>query len=169
MPRFFCENNYTERKLTGNKKQYTITILPGFLVPYSIIPLDDIQEATNRYISNPETNQQTAAFSMHCENTLSFRLHFSRIKNRLSEWIVFITRLLIDLGGEVKGENIKNVQHYENPLQANWKRFKVLVINYFYLYSRIPGAQVIKERFYYQYIHAVLCINKMGLGPWKTN
>ncbi len=165
MPRFFCENNYKERKLTGKKKQYTITILPGFLVPYSIIPLDDIQEATNRYINNPETNQQTAAFSMHCENTLSFRLHFSRIKNRLSEWIVFITRLLIDLGGELKGENIKNVQHYENPLQANWKRFKTLVIDYFQLYSRIPGAQVIKERFYYQYIHSVLCINKMGLGP----
>ncbi len=102
---------------------------------------------------------------MHCENTLSFRLHFSRIKNRLSEWVAFITRLLIDLGGEIKGENIKNVQYYENPLQANWKRYKLIVIEYFLLYSRIPGAQVIKERFYYQYIHAVLCQNKMGLGP----
>jgi len=71
VPRFFCENNYRERVETGEKKPYTITILPGFLVPYSIIPLDAIHEAADRYITDPGTTQQAAAFCMHCENSLS--------------------------------------------------------------------------------------------------
>jgi len=150
---------------TGEKKQYTITILPGFLVPYSIIPLDAIQEATDRYITELGTNQQFAAFIMHCGSTISFRLHFSRIKNRLSEWIAFLIQMLIALGGEIKGEDIKNISYYENPIQAKWKRFKLLVVKYFLFYSGIPGGPVIKERFYYQYIHSVLYRNKMGLGP----
>jgi len=162
-----CENNYIERIETGEKKQYTITILPGFLVPYSIIPLDDIHEAADRYISDPGTNQQSAAFSMHCENPLSFRLHFFRIKNRLSEWIAFIIQLLITLGGEIKTEEVKNTAYYEDPVMAKWKKFNLLVVEYFLLYSRIPGGPVIKEKFYHQYIHTVLCRNKMGLGPWK--
>ncbi len=164
VPRFFCPNNYKKRK-RGKKKQYTITILPGFLVPYSIIPLDAITEAVDRYIKEPGTKQQAAAFIMYCITPLSFRLHFSRIKNRLSGWITFLTQLLITLGGEIKGEDVKNIAYYENPLQAKWKRFKLFVVEYLLLYSRIPGGLVIKERFYYQYIHAVLSHNHMGLGP----
>lgn len=102
---------------------------------------------------------------MHCSNPLSFRLHFSRIKNRLSEWILSVTQLIIAIGGEIKGEDVKNIAYYEDPLQAKWKRFKLFVVEYVLLYSRIPGGPVIKERFYYQYIHAVLCRNRMGLGP----
>ena len=102
---------------------------------------------------------------MHCKSRLSFRLHFSRIKNRLPEWVLFVTQLLITLGAEIKGEGVKNIAYYEDPLQAKWKRFKLFVIEYFLLYSRIPGGQVIKERFYYQYIHTILSHNHMGLGP----
>ena len=102
---------------------------------------------------------------MYCITPLSFRLYFSRIKNRLSGWITFLIQLLITLGGEIKGEDVKNIAYYEDPLQAKWKRFKLIVVEYFLLYSRIPGGLVIKERFYYQYIHAVLNHNYMGLGP----
>ena len=165
MPRFFCENNYRERVETGEKKQYTITILPGFLVPYSIIPLDVIHEAVDRYITDPGTSQQAAAFCMYCENSLSFRLHFLRIRKRLSEWITFLIQLVIALEGEIKREEIKNIAHYENPLQATWKKFNRLSDKYFLLYSMLPKAPVIKERFYHQYIHAVLSCNNMGLGP----
>ncbi|KKM43473.1 hypothetical protein LCGC14_1563030 [marine sediment metagenome] len=102
---------------------------------------------------------------MYCITPLSFRLHFSRIKSRLSGWITFLIQLLITLGGEIKGEDVKNIAYYEDPLQAKWKRYKLIVVEYFLLYSRIPGGLVIKERFYYQYIHAVLSHNHMGLGP----
>ena len=102
---------------------------------------------------------------MHCTCLHSFRLHFSRIKNKLPGWITFLIQLLIAIGGEIKGEDVKNIAYYEDPLQAKWKRFKLIVIEYFLLYSRIPGGTVIKERFYYQYIHVVLNHNHMGLGP----
>lgn len=165
VPRFFCENNYRERVETGEKKPYTITILPGFLVPYSIIPLDAIHEAADRYITDPGTTRQAAAFGMYCENSLSFRLHFLRINNRLSEWIALLIQLVITLGGEIRGEDVKNIAYYEDPLQAKWEKFNLLVVKYFLLYSSIPGGPIIKQRFYHQYIHAVLCRNKMGLGP----
>jgi len=72
VPRFFCENNYRERVKTGEKKQYTLTILPGFLVPYSIIPLDVIHEAVDRYINESVATQQASAFCiMMKENNLT--------------------------------------------------------------------------------------------------
>ncbi|RLC35657.1 MAG: hypothetical protein DRH33_08295, partial [Candidatus Nealsonbacteria bacterium] len=88
-----------------------------------------------------------------------------RINNRLAGWIAFLIQLLITLGGEIKGEDVKNIAYYEDPLQAKWEKFNLVVVKYFLLYSRIPGGSIIKQRFYHQYIHAVLCRNKMGLGP----
>lgn len=139
--------------------------MPGFLIPYSIIPIEPIFEAANKYINEPETSQQSAAFTMCCENPLSFRLHFSRIKELLPEWIALLVQMFIDLGGKIMEGNIKNIEFYEQPLQAEWKRFMHLIMDYFSQHQKLPNLEIIKRDFYYQYIHAVLSINRMGLGP----
>jgi len=72
---------------------------------------------------------------------------------------------VIALGGEIKREEIKDIAYYENPLQATWKKFNLLSVKYLLLYSMLPKGQVIKERFYSQYIHTLLSGNNMGLGP----
>lgn len=51
VPRIFCEINYHKRLKTGELKQYTLTILPGFLIPYSTVPLDPVHQALASYIS----------------------------------------------------------------------------------------------------------------------
>ena len=102
---------------------------------------------------------------MCCENPLSFRLHFFRIKELLPEWITFLVQMFIDFGGKIMEGNIKNIEFYEQPLQAEWKRFMHLIMNYFSLHQRLPDLEIIKRDFYYQYIHAALSINRMGLGP----
>ncbi len=61
--------------------------------------------------------------------------------------------------------NIKNIEFYEQPLQAEWKRFMHLIMNYFSQHQKLPDLEIIKRNFYYQHIHAVLSINRMGLGP----
>ncbi len=61
--------------------------------------------------------------------------------------------------------NIKNIEFYEQPLQAEWKRFIYLIMDYFSQHQKLPNLEIIKRDFYHQYIHAVLSINRMGLGP----
>jgi len=72
------------------------SLLESSAYAYSIIPIEPIFEAANKYITEPETSQQSAAFTMCCENPLSFRLHFSRIKELLPEWIALLVQMFID-------------------------------------------------------------------------
>jgi len=45
----------------GKKEQYTITILPGFLIPYSRIPVELVHKAAGEYITIQRVNQTGAA------------------------------------------------------------------------------------------------------------
>jgi hypothetical protein len=77
--RIYCTVNYRIRKQTGEMIQYTLTILPGFLIPYSIIPADPIHQALESYITKGEIKQVGAALKMRCLSASSFRLFYSRV------------------------------------------------------------------------------------------
>jgi hypothetical protein len=165
VPRLLCEPHKQLRKEKGIKKQYTITILPGFLVPHSRIPLDEIVESADRSLSPPGVNEQQAAFLMFCEDVKSFRLHFSRIRERLGRWVLFLTECILALNGVVAPDGVAEVGSYIHPLLAKWERFKKLVELYMDCYLALPGTGPITAAFYTQYIHAKFCQYGMGLGP----
>ncbi len=102
VPRFFCETNYRIRRETGNPKQYTVTILPGFLIPYSTIPVDPVHQAVMSYINESGLMQVGAAQRMNCLNPISFRLFLSRVRDRLEAWISLLLQLVHALEGQVK-------------------------------------------------------------------
>jgi len=166
VPRFFCEPNYLFQTKTKIKKQYTITILPGFLIPYSTIPVNPVHEALNSYITKTMWKRLEAAIRMTCASVISFRLFFSRVAERLEGWIDLLVKLVIDASGEVMGpETGRKVHRDPKSLQEKWDWFVYLATYYVRLYGRIPNGEVVLEKFLWQYIYCLLSRHKMDLGP----
>jgi len=161
--RIFCEVNYRIRKQTGEPKQYTLTILPGFLIPYSVIPVDPVHEALDSYITKGELTHVGAALKMRCRSAASFRLFYLRACRRLESWTALFLQLVLTLGGKVKEAEIG--QERRRELQAQWVWFVLLASEYVRFYSRLPATEVIEMRFLQQYIYAVLSRKQMSLGP----
>jgi len=164
VPRFFCEPNYLQRKKTGEKKQYTITILPGLLIPYSTIPVDPVHSAIHSYITHSWLKQVGAARRMNCRSSISFRLFFFRVRKRLEDWIALLLQLVITLEGEVK-EARRTERKEPRDLQDQWAWFMWLTSECVRLYARIPDTEVVPRKFLFHYIYCLLSRHRMGLGP----
>jgi len=166
VPRYFCKINFLLRQETGEKKQYTITILPGFLAPHSTIPVDCIHEALNSYITNSWLNQIGAAMRMDCVNPISFRLFLCRVRRRLEEWIKLLLQMVLTLEGQVKEAHGGLTERRDaGTLNTRWQWFVWLATEYVGLYARLPEAKVVPQKYLWQYIYAALSRNRMGLGP----
>jgi len=161
--RIFCEVNYRIRKQTDEPKQYTLTILPGFLIPYSRIPVDPVHRALDSYIGKGELKQEGAAMKMWCLSAASFRLFYLRVCRRLEGWTALLLSLVLALDGKIKEADVGRKRRRE--FQAQWGWFMLLASEYVRFYSRLPATEVIEMRFLQQHIYAVLSRQHMGLGP----
>ena len=110
MVRIFCEINYRVRKQTGELKQYTLTILPGFLIPHSRIPVDPVHESLDSYITMGELKQERATLKLRCLSAASFRLFYLRIRSRIDGWTHLLVQLVLALGGQ----GVRPVYHLED-------------------------------------------------------
>lgn len=161
--RIFCEVNYSIRKQTDGLRQYTLTILPGFLIPHSVIPVDLVHYALESYITKGGLVQVGAALKMRCCSAASFRLFYSRVCRRLDEWTALLIQLILTLGGKIKQADVGEEQR--RKLHAQWTWFVLLACEYVHLYSRLPATELIARKFLWQHIYAVLSRKRMGLGP----
>ena len=159
----FLSVNYSIRKQTGKPKQYTLTILPGFLIPHSVIPVDPVHQALESYITKDGLRQVGAALKMRCLSAASFRLFYSRVCSRLNEWTDLLIQLILTLGGKIKQTDVGQQQRLK--LHAQWGWFVLLASEYVHLYSRFPSTELIAQKFLWQHIYAVLSRKRMGLGP----
>ena len=95
--RFICEARHLIRKQTAEALQYTITILPNFLISYSTVPVDPVYSAVAGYLGTSGLTQVGAAQWMSCLGAITFRVFFSRIRNRIEGWITLLVGLVHDL------------------------------------------------------------------------
>jgi len=165
VPRLYCSVNHHQRKQNGKPLQYTITVLPGFLAPHSVILVDKIHQTVDGYIGLDRNygSYQQAALQMGCDDPLSFILYFRRVQQRLSAWIVTLTVLAMALGAQIKQADVRTAPQAE--LKGQWMWFKYLVNAYFEAQGKIPGTKVIAQPLRWQYLYAVLGRRRMGLGP----
>jgi len=161
--RIFCEVNYRIRKTTGEPKQYTLTILPGFFIPHSRIPVDPVHQALDSHMRKGGLKQQGAAMKMWCLSAASFRLFYLRVRNRIDVWTDWLVQLVLALGGTVKDADVDRGQS-RGP-EARWSWFVLLATEYVQLYSRLPSVEIIARRYLWQHIYAALSRHRMGLGP----
>ena len=162
VPRLICEPNKQRRKQTGELVQYTIRILPGFLIPYSRVVVDAVQEALDSWLSEQAVSQIGAALRMGCLSPLSFRLFYHRVRKRIAAWLIVLVELVGELGGEI-AEHGGAADH--EPFRAQWMWFHLLVAEYLRAYARLPETQPILESMRWQHLYALLSHHQMGLGP----
>jgi len=165
VPRLYCNVNHRLRKQEGKPLQYTITVLPAFLAPYSVILVDKIHQAVDGYIGQkPECcSYQQAALKIGCDDPVSFALYFRRVKQRLSAWIVALTVLALTLGAHIKQADVRTAP--QTDLKGQWRWFTYLAPTYLAAYGKIPGTKVIAQPLRWQHTYAVLGRRSMGLGP----
>ncbi|MGP8337839.1 MAG: hypothetical protein ACT6FC_06365 [Methanosarcinaceae archaeon] len=151
--RIICHSNFQEREETGEKLQYTITVLPGFLVPHSRVPLPDIYKATDEYLSGRKIIQQEAALIMNCQSRHSFRLYYDRICNLASKWIFYLFTVFPE------------IIEKEIPvdMRKKWKQFKGILEEQTIIRMGFSGQIEMLYRF--EYTHDTLLHKNMGLGP----
>ena len=158
VPRLYCPVNHRRRMDSGEPTQYTITVLPGFLVPYSRILVDTLHAALHGYLHGDARcrSYEQAAYTMNCAQPVSFARYLTRVKLRLSAWIVTLTELLADLGVEITQADEHG--HGGQDLRGQWMCF-------LYLVTKIVQARVVAEPLRWQYVYGMFSYQRMGLGP----
>lgn len=99
---------------------------------------------------------------MGVENVTSFNLYYSRITNRIDEWIIHLSKKISELTGENK---YKRVPHSSKTMRQKWSDFIKLVHEYCDVIDSLrTGLLVLTEHRVY-FIFALFCMNVKGLGP----
>ena len=151
--RIICNSNLRKRKEAREELQYTITILPGFLIPHSRVPLPDIYKAADEYLSGRKIIQQEAALIMNCQSRHSFRLYYDRICNLASKWISLLYTVF--------PETI--VKEIPVDMRKKWKQFKGILEGQTIVEMGFSGQIEMLYRF--EYTHNTFLRKNMGLGP----
>ena len=120
VPRLYCSVNQRLRKHHGKLLQYTLTVLPAFLAPHSVILVDKLHTAVEAYIKeNPDRcSYQEAALQIGCDEPVSFVLYLRRIKLRLPAWIVVLSVLALTLGAQIKQADVRRAP--QTDLEGQW-------------------------------------------------
>jgi len=162
--RIICIDNLNKNRQYDLRLQYTLTILPCFLIPYSLVPVNLIFTSIQHYI-NSRISLKEAAILMNCSTSMSFKLYYLRCQKYIKDWIMVIIRLLLSINGACKEERIEEIKNNDNNTKNNWVSFKKYLDEYFNQLSKIPDSVMITHELKYPYIHNHFCHIQIGLGP----
>lgn len=161
--RIICPNNQKKRREDGVPVQYTLTILPAFLIPHSRIQLNILEKALTAYENTPGMTTTEAALMIGCENHKSFELYLKRARSRIQLWISFILHMITDLtqAEQVTHENTTG----KDDFYTRWKVLYRQLAYYHQAYRKLPGTGKVPETVYFLWFHTHLTPNRLGLGP----
>jgi len=157
-----CAENKRCREERGEPLQYTVTILPGFLISYSTILVDAVHLGLESYLGKRTVTQMGAALLMGCRTPRSFRLFYLRVCRRMYLWTGLLMQLVTMLGGSLAQERQTDGT---DQIHGGWMWFSHLAEEYLRLYGRVPEAALILETLQWQYFYALFAAHRMGLGP----
>jgi hypothetical protein len=158
--RIICKDMKKYRKTTGDKVQYTLTILPEFLFPHSRIPIHKLLHAIEYYVKTDNSNFLEAAILIHCINPLSFRLYYLRFLKVLDNWIMLLVVLTLVMGGTINQEELSEPTV---DIRQRMDTYEKYTKTYFYRHAQMPGSLLITDE--QGYLHTLYCRNGMSLGP----
>ena len=141
-PRLICRENKRRREKSGKPLQYTVTILPGFLISYSTILVDAVHRGLDSYLGKQTVTQTGAALKMGCRNPRSFRLFYLRASRRMYLWTGLLMQLVTMLGGTLSQEQKTDGK---DQLHGGWMWFSLLGEEYLRLYGRVPEGVLILQ------------------------
>jgi hypothetical protein len=125
--------------------QYTITILPACLIPYSRIPAEKVFNAFTDYINKKTKTHFEATLILGCNNRHSFRLYYIRIIGKLDTWLTFF-----------QSESKEGEEAVNKSVNMKWKTIVTSMKDW--------TSPHLTDK-WQAYGHTMLCHKKMGLGP----
>lgn len=137
--RIFCRYNYRQRQTTGIKLQYTITVLPGFLRPYSRIPTHILFAACQLYATT-RCSYLEAAFSMHCTSALSFRLYWIRFRRKYNVFFLAFVQQIIHITGQLPDTFDRYFPTPRDAPSRKWRKLCALGRQLINAYHRLPNT-----------------------------
>ena len=152
--RILCKDNHKIRKETGEEIQYTITVLPGFLIPHSRVVIPNLFRALEEYF-NGEITQQQAALLMNCNSRHSFALFYRRFSLFSHKWLSFLSEVFHQQ--KLESTAFQDINRKWNQLIALISRLKIGQI----IKTSPRGDMILR----FEYAHSFFDGNKMGLGP----
>jgi len=151
------------RKKTGKACQYTLTILPPFLIPYARVTFLNLHKAVTLYLGNPDKDLAVNALSANDPRT--FDLHFGRIINRGQQWNLEIASWIIGAGKDIHQPEFHRLFAKQDGSENPWIAFLKLSENLCHRLESIRQTGILLEPEHPLWTHARLTYTGMGLGP----
>ena len=151
-----CPIKLKKRRQEKKKNQYTLTILPWFLLPHSRILLPIILKAFQNYIDDPKCTQIQAAFIMGCESILTFRLYYMRIQAMIQTGLIWFETQIKEISYRIEETTMKDLLPLTDDIKTHWNQFNEQKEVYLKVKSSIPGVEPLLEEQYDSYIWSEL-------------
>jgi hypothetical protein len=161
--RIVCQVRKRLRIKTGILRQYTLTILPPFLIPHARVTFSGLSQAISLYLEGRDPDLVLNTLS--ADDPRTFALHFGRVTDRGPDWNLKIARWLIEAGKP--SAQCETVAFFTKSIRENhpWERFERLASDLCLRLMSISRTGVVLKQEQPLWVHARLTYSGMGLGP----
>ena len=161
--RIVCKTRKKRCKKTGKKLQYTLTVLPSFLIPHARVTFSSLSKAIPLYHDRKDFDLVLNELS--AEDPRTFGLHFGRISKRVPEWNLAIGRWIIDMGKTDKPKTLNETFRLKERAVHPWEKFIGLASDFCRRLESLGHVTAILVDEQPLMVHARLTFSGMGLGP----
>ena len=161
--RIVCKSRKKRCKKTGEKLQYTLTVLPSFLIPHARVTFFGLSKAIPLHLDRKDFDFVLNTLS--AEDPRTFGLHFGRISKRIPEWNLAIGRWIIDMGKTDKPKTLDETFRLKDRAIHPWEKFIGLASDFCRRLESLGQVTAILEDEQPIIVHARLTFSGMGLGP----
>jgi hypothetical protein len=161
--RILCPARKRLRFKTGLLRQYTLTILPAFLIPHARVTFSGLSRAIPLYLNGRDPDLVLNTLS--ADDPRTFTLHFGRVTDRGPGWNLKIARWLIEAGKP--SDQCETAAPFARSIRKNhpWEGFVRLASDLCHRLVSISQTGVVLEQEQPLWVHARLSYSGMGLGP----
>ena len=161
--RIVCPVRKRLRHKTNSHRQYTLTILPAFLIPHARVTFSGLSQAIPLYLEGRDPDLVLNTLS--ADDPRTFALHFGRVTDRGPDWNLNIARWLIEAGKP--SDQCETVAFFTKSIWKNhpWEGFVRLTSDLCHRLMSISRTGVVLKQEQPLWGHANLTYSGMGLGP----
>lgn len=161
--RIVCPVRKRLRFKTGILHQYTLTILPPFLIPHARVTFSGLSMAIPLHLKGIDPDLVLNTLS--ADDPRTFALHFDRVTDRAQGWNLEIARWLIETGKPSDQREPACFFTRFDRKKHPWEEFVRLAADLSLRLMSIGRTGVILKQEEPLAVHARLTYSGMGLGP----
>lgn len=162
--RFICHSAKALRKSTGEEIQYTITILPPFLIPHAKISLVTLFKAFSHLSKTADMDHAVGTVSKEADSRMLNRF-LSRFRGRFPQWFQKMCQWIVSSGMVLPAPDFSALGLQNRGFAELWKLFRQLSRKLSNFEESVTRNIIILRREQTIFAHARLAYAGMSLGP----